>query len=185
VHGDWLVLLWLAQHPLLVVRAFCVSCWFSCSLCMLVALWVVCHRYLGWYSGLFPFGGFGSDHISLMLSQDLPADPKLLPACIWVVDVRGFTVSNPTLYTLMVSIGVIHYDCSVGYMGAFVPVAYASPCPSFNRGKIAPGGGRGSRSPQAGPSRMTSTELGGGRMALPVVDSQCTPSPQRCPPRNI
>jgi len=82
-----------------------------------------------------------------MLSQDLPADPKLLPTCIWVVDVCGFTVSNPTLYTLMVSIGVIHYDCSVGYTGAFVPVAYASPCPSFNRGKIAPGGGRGSRSP--------------------------------------
>ena len=149
MHGDWLVLLWLAQRhgPLLVVGAFCVSCWFSCSLCMLIALWVGCHHYLGWYSGLFPFGGFRSDHDSLMLSQELPADPKLLPACIWVVNVRGFTVSNPTLYTLMVSIGVIHYDCSVGYMGAFVPVAYASPCPSFNHGKIAPGGGRSSRSP--------------------------------------
>jgi len=106
-----------------------------------------------------------------MLSQDLPADPKLLPACIWVVDVRGFTVSNPTLYTLMVSIGVIHYDCSVGYTGAFVPVAYASPCPSFNRGKIAPGGGRGSRSPPRAfilprpiddePSRMPSNLLSG------------------------
>jgi len=34
-----------------------------------------------------------------------------------------------------------------GYIGAFVPADYASPCPGFNRGKTAPGGGRGSRSP--------------------------------------
>ena len=32
--------------------------------------------------------------------------------------------------------------------GAFVHVAIASPCPGFNRGKNAPGGGRGSRSPR-------------------------------------
>ena len=35
----------------------------------------------------------------------------------------------------------------MGYAGAFVPVVCTSPCPGFNRGKIAPGGGRGSRSP--------------------------------------
>jgi len=40
---------------------------------------------------------------------------------------------------------------SMGYMGAFVPVVYTSPCPSFNLGKTAPGGGRGSRSPPAEP----------------------------------
>jgi len=31
--------------------------------------------------------------------------------------------------------------------GTFVHVGCASPCPGFNRGKIAPGGGRGSRGP--------------------------------------
>ena len=36
---------------------------------------------------------------------------------------------------------------SVGYTGALVHVAITSPCPSFNRGKNAPGGGRSSRSP--------------------------------------
>ena len=35
-----------------------------------------------------------------------------------------------------------------GYIGAFVPADYASPCPGFNHGKTAPGGGRGSRSPE-------------------------------------
>jgi len=29
----------------------------------------------------------------------------------------------------------------MGYMGAFVPVVYTSPCPGFNRGKTVPGGG--------------------------------------------
>ena len=36
-----------------------------------------------------------------------------------------------------------------GYIGAFVPADYASPCPGFNCGKTTPGGGRGSRSPSA------------------------------------
>ena len=57
-------------------------------------------------------------------------------------------VSISTFYTISVSFVVIlsSYFPWVTW-GAFVHVAIASPCPGFNRGKNAPGGGRGSRSP--------------------------------------
>jgi len=51
-------------------------------------------------------------------------------------------------YTSLVTVGVIRYKVvSLGYLGALVHVAFATPCPGFNHGKTAPGGGRGSRSP--------------------------------------
>ena len=66
----------------------------------------------------------------------------------WPIDVYGVT----SIYSCVLHlVGYYWCDsvrvCSEGYTGAFVHVANASPCPGFNRGKNAPGGGRGSRSP--------------------------------------
>jgi len=59
-----------------------------------------------------------------------------------------FNVYFYVFYTSFVTVGVIHCKVvSLGYLGALVHVAFATPCPGFNHGKTVPGGGHGSRSP--------------------------------------
>ena len=59
-----------------------------------------------------------------------------------------FNVYFYVFYTSFVTVGVIHCKVvSLGYPGALVHVAFTTPCPGFNHGKSAPGGGRSSRSP--------------------------------------
>jgi len=72
----------------------------------------------------------------------------LLPLflCLTCFHITGCIVSDSGLCTGTLFGGVPWV--TRGYMGAFVPADYASPCPGFNRGKTAPGGGRGSRSPR-------------------------------------
>jgi len=66
-------------------------------------------------------------------------------------------------YTSLVTVGVIRYKVvSLGYLGALVHAAFTTPCPGFNHGKTAPGGGRGSRSPRPPQSSFLLTVLRGG-----------------------
>jgi len=63
-----------------------------------------------------------------------------------------FNVYFYVFYTSFVTVGVIRCKVvSLGYPGALVHVAFTTPCPGFNRGKTAPGGGHGSRSPPGPP----------------------------------
>jgi len=88
---------------------------------------------------VFAIGFFGDVAVRLFA--------VLLPLflCFTCFRITGCIVSGSGLCTGALYGGVPWV--TRGYMGTFVPVDYASPCPGFNRGKTAPGGGRGSRSP--------------------------------------
>jgi len=131
---------------LLTVR---VLCWLSfflfdfCACCIVDSLWVIYPCVLGWCSDMFPVGGL------CVLGTWVVGCPGWLHRA-WeaMFCIKSFIVIFPVFYMCR-SLWCSSYSCGsissyICFLGAFVPVVFTTPCPSFHRGKTAPGGGCGS-----------------------------------------
>jgi len=151
-----------------------VLCWLSFFLfdfrarCIVDSLWVICPCILGWCSGMFPVGGL------CVLGTWVVGCPGWLHRA-WeaMFCVKSFIVIFPVFYMCR-SLWCSSYSCGsissyICFLGAFVPVVFTTPRPSFHRGKIAPGGGRGSRSPQSSALLLSLCRIPHSEKMIPVA----------------